>query len=161
MSSQVSAYYSRMLTLKSIEHQIVDLVDLPTDYLALGLYETAGENKAYNELRDKTQNASKLIFVVPEYNGSFPGVLKLFLDGLAFPKGIKGKTAALVGISSGPLGTALGLSHLTDILNYLNCNVLAVKPRITSIEKTFVNNDFSNQTIKNLINDQIEQLNNA
>ena len=29
--------------------------------------------------------SEKFVFIVPEYNGSFPGVLKTFIDGLAFP----------------------------------------------------------------------------
>ena len=76
---------------------------------------------------EKIQSCDKFVFVVPEYNGSFPGVFKAFVDGLKYPASFKDKKCALVGISSGTQGGALALSHLTDIFNYLGMNVLALK----------------------------------
>ena len=157
-SSEIAKYYSKKLNLKSLPNQIVDLKDVPVNYLEEGLYETNGRNPTFNVLRDKVENADQLIFVIAEYNGSFPGILKLFIDGLKFPGGIKGKTAAMIGVSSGPLGSALAMSHFTDILNYLNCNVIALKPRITSIHNAFVDGDFTDDFIKNLIDEQIDEL---
>ncbi len=157
-SLSVAKYYQSKLNALGIENQIADLQEIPDDFLTNGLYGTSGKNEVFNALRDKVQNADALVFIVPEYNGSFPGILKLFIDGLRYPDCVKGKTAALCGISAGPLGAALGLSHLTDILNYLNCNVLAIKPRITNINKEFINEEFSNPIIISIIDDQINQL---
>lgn len=158
MSLQIANYYSKQLNKKSIQNKVVDLKDIPSNYLEEGLYDTNGRNTTFNQLRDDVENADQLIFVIPEYNGSFPGILKLFIDGLTFPGGIKGKTAAMIGISSGPLGAAFAMSHFTDILNYLNCNVLAVKPRVTNIYESFIEGEFTNPFLKTLINDQIEEL---
>lgn len=158
-SLQISQYYQKALKEQNIDSQIVDLKEIPTDFLVHGIYETNGKNEVFNVLRDKVQNTEKLIFIVPEYNGSFPGILKLFIDGLTYPHGLKGKTAALCGLSAGPMGGTLALSHLTDILNYLNCNVLAIKPKIAYISNEFVDGEIKNVFIKNLINEQIQQLN--
>ena len=155
---KVAKYYQKSLNELEINNQIIDLQDIPHDYLVNGLYGTSGKNEAFNVLRDKVQSADKLIFVIPEYNGSFPGILKLFIDGLRYPDCIKGKTATLCGISSGPIGGALAMSHFTDILNYLNCNVIAIRPRIASIGKEFINNEFTNPFIKTLIDEQIQEL---
>lgn len=70
--------------------------------------------------------AEKLIFVIPEYNGSFPGMLKVFIDAI-HPKIFKGKKAALLGVSTGRAGNLRGMDHLTDILHYLQVEVMSLK----------------------------------
>jgi chromate reductase len=87
--------------------------------------------------RQLVVDSHKLIFIVAEYNGSFPGVLKAFIDGMDFPHAFRDKKAALVGLSSGVQGGGLALSHLTDILNYCGTHVLAKKPKLGFIERHF------------------------
>lgn len=65
----------------------------------------------------------KLIFIVPEYNGSYPGILKVFIDGMR-PEWFKNKKAAIVGISTGRAGNLRGMDHLTDVLMYLGMQVM-------------------------------------
>jgi chromate reductase len=130
-----SRFYSSLLTKKGIENEIIDLQDLPDDFTCSALYENTGKNLQFNKLKNKLEKATKIIFVIPEYNGSFPGVLKSFIDGLSYPNGIKGNKAALVGISSGDLGSHSAMSHFTDILNYMGCHIFANKVRVPFIEK--------------------------
>ena len=68
-----------------VEATILDLRDLPEDFLVSSLYENAGKNESFNPLRTSMKDSEKFVFIVPEYNGSFPGVLKAFIDGLKFP----------------------------------------------------------------------------
>ena len=63
---------------------------------------------------------TKFIFVVPEYNGSYPGVFKALIDLSAIKECWPGKKALLIGIASGRGGNIRGLEHLTGVLNYLN-----------------------------------------
>ena len=114
-----------------IEAQLIDLKELPADYISSALYDNAGKNEEFNQFREKMKAARKFAFIVPEYNGSFPGVLKAFIDGLDFPHTFRDKKAALVGVSAGILGGSHAMSHLTDILNYCGTHVLARKPRLT------------------------------
>jgi NAD(P)H-dependent FMN reductase len=97
------------------------------------------------------------VFVIPEYNGSFPGVLKTFIDGLRHPDSLANKKIALVGVSSGVLGNAVGLSHFDDVLSYLNANVLGFRIKLGNINSYFREGQFSNQTYENLINKQIDE----
>ncbi len=76
--------------------------------------------------------ASKLYFVVPEYNGSIPGVLKLFMDGVK-PEYYAGKKAALLGVAAGRAGNLRGMDHLTDVLHYLQVEVMALKLPVSQI----------------------------
>jgi len=76
----------------------------------------------------------KIIFILPEYNGSFPGILKLWIDALTY--GIfAGKKAALVGLSAGMFGNARGLDHFCEVLNYLQVLVLPYRLHIPFTDK--------------------------
>lgn len=62
----------------------------------------------------------KFIFIVPEYNGSFPGVLKSLIDFSDIKQSWHGKKALLVGVATGRGGNIRGLEHFTGTLNYMN-----------------------------------------
>lgn len=159
VSGQVAQYYKTILDSKHEgDSQIVDLADLPSDFLDNALYEHNGKNETFNGIRERVQASDKLVFIVPEYNGSFPGVLKAFLDGLKYPEGLRHKKSALVGISSGPQGGVLAMSHLTDIFNYLGMHVLALKPKLAGIEKNFDGRQITNDLYNQMLQEQVEQL---
>lgn len=157
VSRQIAEHYISLLKDKNQTCQLVDLADVPADFITTALYEFNGANPAFNEIREKVQASEKLIFVVPEYNGSFPGILKSFIDGLKYPEGVRDKKAALVGLSSGVQGGVFAMSHLTDIFNYLGMHVLAMKPKLAGIEKHFVNGKIVNPLYSQLIQSQIDK----
>jgi NAD(P)H-dependent FMN reductase len=78
--------------------------------------------------------SSRFIFVVPEYNGSFPGILKVFLDSV-HPNEWNDKFACLVGVSTGRAGNLRGMEHLAGILNYLKMHVYHNKLPVSSVDK--------------------------
>ena len=79
--------------------------------------------------------AEKFIFVLPEYNGSFPGSLKTLIDLSDIHKVWKGKKALLVGVSTGRAGNLRGMDHLAGSLNYLKVHVHHNKLPISSVDK--------------------------
>ena len=134
VSKQVALQYQQLLNELSIETALIDLEQLPANFIASALYESQGTNPAFNPIRNHMKEARKFVFIVPEYNGSFPGILKTFLDALEFPGTLTGKKCAMVGLSSGIQGAVMAMSHLTDIFNFLGMHVLANKPKLTRIE---------------------------
>lgn len=64
------------------------------------------------------QYCNKVIFVIPEYNGSFPGQLKLLIDTMNM-KSFNDKKIMFTGISAGRNGNVRGVDHLTDVMLYL------------------------------------------
>ena len=67
--------------------------------------------------------ADAVLFVTPEYNRSIPGVLKNALDIGSRPYGTSvwdGKPAAVIGTSTGAIGTALAQHHLRQVLASVN-----------------------------------------
>ncbi|MEM6362639.1 MAG: NAD(P)H-dependent oxidoreductase, partial [Bacteroidota bacterium] len=135
VSMEIAGIYKSLLEELGQAAVIIDLKDLPSDFTTSALYENSGKNEKFNEFRELMSEAKKFVFVVPEYNGSFPGVLKAFIDGLKFPDTFTDKKCALVGVSSGVQGAGLALSHLTDIFNYCGTNVLALKPKLAQIDR--------------------------
>ena len=158
VSALIGQYYQNLLNNKDIPNKLLDLSLLPADFTVSALYDNAGANPSFNTLVERLAKAEKVIFVVPEYNGSFPGVLKAFIDGMPYPNPFSGKKCALVGVSSGVQGGGLALSHLTDILNYLGMHVLAQKVRLAQIEQHFDMGRFTNNLYKELIDVQLEAL---
>ena len=82
---------------------------------------------AVKRLKAEIGAATGLVFVTPEYNRSMPGVLKNALDHASRPYGHNawaGKPAAVIGVSPGPIGTALAQQHLRNVLAYLDAPTL-------------------------------------
>lgn len=156
-SELVANYYQSILEKKGVISQIIHLKDLPENFISTALYKNSGKDEQFNLLRDGILKSKKLIFIVPEYNGSFPGVLKAFIDGMPYPKGFEDKKIALVGLSSGIQGGALALSHLNDIFSYLNAHVLGQKVKLIQIEKNLEEGEITNNFYVQLIENQIDK----
>lgn len=133
VSKQIALQYEEILNQNGIKTTLIDLENLPTDFIKTALYENQGTNEDFNPIREHMKEAQKYVFIVPEYNGSFPGILKTFIDALEFPGTLKGKKCAIVGLSAGVQGAVMALSHLTDIFNYLGMHVFANKPKLMKI----------------------------
>lgn len=79
--------------------------------------------------------ADKFLFIVPEYNGSFPGVLKALMDNSDIRKAWWGKKALLTGVSTGRAGNLRGMEHLTGVLHYLKVSVFHDKLPISAVDQ--------------------------
>lgn len=152
---KLAGYYQRQLKAKGFESELLSLCDLPHDLLFSDLYGKRSE--AFQSIQNRISASSKFIFVIPEYNGSFPGVLKIFIDACTFPESFFGKKAALVGLSSGKYGNIRGIDHFTGICHYINMHVLPLRIHIPAISKEFDENSdlFKEDTVK-FVNQQIE-----
>lgn len=101
--------------------------------------------------------AQKFLIIMPEYNASFPGILKLMMDNSDIKKCWWYKKAALVGVSDGRAGNLRGIEHMTAILHYLKVNVLYNKLLLSQINREMDSdgNIIKPQTIA-LIDEQID-----
>lgn len=149
--------YAALLQARGVAYQILDLAQLPHDFTFSAMYENVGKNEQFNKLASMISAADKFVFVVPEYNSSFPGVLKAFIDGLTYPNTFLNKKGALIGLSSGMQGSGLALSHLSDILNYLGMHVMAMRLKLAHIEKNFDGKQLTNELYQELLEQHVEQ----
>ncbi len=157
VTRQVCTYYQSVIQAHGESTEILDLNELPADFTVSALYENNGKNETFNALTNKVIQGKKFILITPEYNGSFPGVLKAFIDGHPYPSGFAGKKIALVGVSDGIQGGILAMSHLTDILNYLGGHVFATKMKFAGINKIFQDGQFTDDFLVKLIEKQVKE----
>jgi chromate reductase, NAD(P)H dehydrogenase (quinone) len=104
---------------EDMEFGVVSLSDLPFFNADV---EQRGFPAAVESFRRNVAAADALIFAVPEYNFSVPGVLKNALEWLSRPPNspTNGKPCAVFGASVSPLGTARGQFHFRHICVSLN-----------------------------------------
>ena len=89
----------------------------------------ANQAASVKRLKGEISAAQGLLFATAEYNRSVPGVLKNAIDHASRPYGQSawaGKPAGVIGISVGPIGTAVAQQHLRNILAYLDMPTLGL-----------------------------------
>ncbi|MCB0820200.1 MAG: NAD(P)H-dependent oxidoreductase [Bacteroidetes bacterium] len=135
----VSETYRKLLEQHGNSTLFFHLESVPGEFLNDGMY-----RKAAHGLRDFGHSifnsADEFVMIMPEYNGSFPGVLKLVIDACN-PDIFIGKRFALVGVASGRAGNLRGMDHMTDILHYLKAEVYSQKLPISQI-RNLLDSDF-------------------
>ena len=138
-SLKVAKCYLEMLKKKGAECQLFALENLPADLLHAEMY--GKRSVEFEAVIDRNiKHVRRFVFIIPEYNGGFPGVLKAFIDCF-HPSYLYGKKAALVGVSAGHAGAAIPMAHFTDILHYLSVEVLSRKPKLSGIDHLLDDND--------------------
>jgi len=92
---------------------------------------SAGWPDSVTQLKERIRAADAVLLVSPEFNFSVPGVLKNMLDWMSRPPAppFDGKPVAIMGASTGVLGTARMQYHMRQILVYMNTFTLN-KPEV-------------------------------
>lgn len=149
--------YQQVLKSLGKESVLFSLEKLPLDYILENWYDYE-QSKIQKVIDDVIVKNEKIVVLLPEYNGTFPGVLKLFIDSI-HPKYFKNKKIALVGISSGRAGNVVGMNQITTVFNHVNAFVLPNKLPISKIDDLFdiKKRKIDDDTVK-LIEQQAKQL---
>jgi NAD(P)H-dependent FMN reductase len=129
---KVAKYYQRQLKEKGAAASLFSLEHLPMDVLNTDMYGKRSE--AFQKIQNMIDQTEKFLFVMPEYNGSYPGVLKVLIDACNFPDSFYDKKAALVGISSGKYGNIRGVDHFTGVCHYIHLHILPLRLHIPNIK---------------------------
>lgn len=158
-SSQVIAeVYKESLEDFGQEARILNLVAFSPQMIDATHYAKSPDQQGFEELQQIVDSSDKFVFVLPEYNGSFPGLLKVFIDACRYPDSFSGKKAAMVGLSGGTQGSALAMGHFADILNYLGAHTLALRPRFIRIGDAVIDGVLTDDEYRSFIRVQAEQL---
>jgi chromate reductase len=153
---KLSKYYQRLLQERGLEANLFSLMDLPANFIQTDMF--GKRSQEFAPIQQMVTDTQKFIFLIPEYNGSFPGVLKAFIDACDFPASFYEKKAALVGLSSGKYGNIRGVEHFTGVCNYMHMHVMPLKLHIPSVHKELdeEGNLHKADTVK-FVNEQIEK----
>ncbi|MTI86520.1 MAG: NAD(P)H-dependent oxidoreductase [Balneolaceae bacterium] len=132
---KVSEYVKSLYEAEGVEAEIIDMQDFPLADVAGGKYGT--EIPSVTNFRKPVVEADGVIFVIPEYNGSFPGVLKVFVDYLPFPEAFTKLPMAFIGEASGGFGGLRAVEQFQMIANYRNALQFPERVFIPRVEKEF------------------------
>lgn len=116
-----------------------------------------------NELFIQAENelllpADKFIIIMPEYNGSYPGILKLMIDNSDVKNVWWHKKVLLTGVSTGRAGNLRGMEHLTGVLLHLKMLVHPNRLPISIAHKLMdEQNRFSDANTISAIHTQLDE----
>lgn len=133
LSVLLARSYQASFQALDIASEVVNLEELPLDILVSDLY--GKRSPAFLPFQNRIKENQFFLFIVPEYNGSIPGILKVFIDACDYPDTFEGKQAWLVGLGAGDGGNVAGLSHLRDILEFLGTTVHGEQLTISKIRE--------------------------
>lgn len=148
-SKKVAMEYHRLLTEKNI----------PARLLALDEKKVYERDAAFiNMEKDFLVPAAKFVIIMPEYNGSYPGILKLMIDNTDVSKTWWHKKVLLTGVSTGRAGNLRGMDHLTGSLLYMRMLVHPNRLPISIVDKLMdAEGKFSDHATLRAIDTQLEE----
>lgn len=118
---------------RGVEVQLIDLAELPRD---LFVPEHYGKTKpeAMRPFQEKILHCDGILTVTPEYNGSFPGVLKYFIDLLKFPESLYDKPSAFIGLATGRFGGLRAVEQLEMVFQYREAHIYGKRCLFPGVE---------------------------
>ncbi len=114
---------------EDVSTELIDIAELPMPV------DDAGEGIKDPGFSEKMDAADALVIVVPEYNHSFPGLLKHVLDSCL--KEYVHKTAGIVGVSAGPFGGTRVIQSFLPVLRELGLVAIFWDINFGSVNKVF------------------------
>ncbi len=142
-------------TYREMEHSVdlLDMADLPQSALAGSAYkdEKPAEVAA---LVDRFLKSEGAVFVIPEYNGSYPGVLKLFVDMLPYPQGFESRPCAFLGLAAGQFKGLRAVEHFQQVASYRNALIYPRRIFIGDSFKQFVDGKLGDDELTRRVREQ-------
>ena len=120
-SRVVAGLVEKMLEEQGAQAEVLDLAQLPREIFDPSSY--AEKPASFEPFQRAILEAEGIVTVVPEYNGSFPGVLKYFIDMLQFPESLSGVPAAFIGVAAGEWGGLRAVEQLEMIFQYRSAHL--------------------------------------
>ena len=142
---------------KQRDHEVdlLDMKELPPQILAGTAYKEP--DAAVTALVERFLKADGVVFVVPEYNGSYPGVLKLFVDMLPYPEGFDSRPCAFIGLAAGQFKGLRAVEHFQQVAGYRNAHIFPRRLFIGDSYKQFVDGKLADDELTSRLKEQAEK----
>ena len=148
-SLKLARHVVRLYEQMGEEAVLLDLNRLPEGALHPG---------GYGNKPDGRQSGFIEPVLVPEYNGSFPGVLKYFIDLLPFPESFDCRPVAFIGHSGGYYGALRSVEQLQMVFAYRNAYLFNRRVFIPMVSKVFdPEGNLSDEDLRNRLARQAEK----
>lgn len=152
-SLQISRYIQALYQKHGEEIGLIDLAGLPKS--EMDSFQYGGVlTGAWGEALDQVNNSTGLIFVIPEYNGSYPGILKLFIDYWKYPDSFEHRPMCFVGLG-GNFGGLRPVEHMQQVMGYRNAYMFPQRVFLQQVWKVFDGSQFSAPLLADLLEKQV------
>ena len=134
--------------------ELMDLRTIPFHEMADNPYVkplSSGMQKA----ADKVASSSSMVIICPEYNGSFPGIFKFFIDHWHFPQSFEYKPVCFIGLG-GRFGALRPVEQLESLFSYRKSFVFPEKVFISQVQEIVQDNKIQDTTVINLLKRQAQ-----
>jgi NAD(P)H-dependent FMN reductase len=143
----VSKYLEQRYQALDVQTSLVNLQDFPLSDVHGGVYKNVPQT--VRSFTKPLMDADGWVIVIPEYNGGYPGILKICIDYLPYPHAFEYRPVALVGESSGAFGSLRAVEQLQMVLGYRNAHVFP--------ERVFIPRVYDNFDPEEGITDEFQQ----
>ncbi len=130
-SSVVAKTLQSMLVDAGEEVFPIDLEALPPELFTPAAY--AEKPAEFEPIQENILSTDGILTVVPEYNGSYPGALKYFIDCLRFPESLVAKPSAFVGVAAGKWGGMRAVEQLEMVFQYRHAHLYGRRVFLSNI----------------------------
>lgn len=156
-SKKVALLVQKMFELKGEKVELLDLAEIEVEQIHGGHF--GGKTALPPKLSAAVDSVSKsdgIIFVIPEYNGSMPGVLKSFVDQWKFPETFEGRPTAFIGLG-GMWAGLRPVEHMMQVMSYRNGYLFPIRVFIPFVWKVMnKEGQIEDPIILGLLNQQVE-----
>jgi chromate reductase, NAD(P)H dehydrogenase (quinone) len=156
LTKRFAEVYVKLLKAQGVEAQFFHLENLPDEVFSSDVYEKV-KQPSVKKIQDLFEGTSKFIFIYPEYNGSFPGILKLLIDVMDPKIAFHGRKAGLIGISTGRAGNLRGLDHMTAVLQHMQVTVMPYLLPVSKVQAELTEGHIS-EAAEKVVNTHIEKM---
>jgi NAD(P)H-dependent FMN reductase len=102
---------------------------------------------------ERVTRADGLVMVVPEYNGSFPGMLKLFIDYWRYPESFEARPVAFVGLGA-RWGGVRPVEQLQQVLGFRNAYIFPHRVFLPNVKDALKNGKVADPMLNDLLKTQ-------
>lgn len=123
---KVAREYRRLLMGMGVETSLLSLDEQPV----------VERDDSFRKMEERfLVQADGFIIIMPEYHGSYPGILKLMIDNTDVKNAFWFKKVLLTGVSTGRAGNLRGMEHLTGCLLHMKMKVHFNRLPISQVDK--------------------------
>ncbi|MBE8222072.1 MAG: NAD(P)H-dependent oxidoreductase [Bdellovibrionales bacterium] len=151
VANQLLKFYN----LNNASAEIIDLKNLSLNKLHGLSYNQDSIPEDLKIVFKKIAKAKALHIVCPEYNGSYPGILKFFIDYWKFPDSFDGKFVSFVGLG-GRFAGLRPVEHLMQVFSYRNAILFPQRVFLDNVWDMIKDETLTDKTILDRLQKQVE-----
>jgi len=136
------------------EAQILEIADVGLNEMSQAPYSDE-RPKALVDAIDRVNQASGLVVVCPEYNGSYPGILKYFIDHWHYPLSYESRPISFIGLG-GRFGGLRPVEHLQGVFGYRNSYIFPERVFLSNIWSVLQDGKIVDETMYDLLKAQVK-----